>query len=221
VAQPDGGIGNVTPNAPLVQMAMSYSRSRMLCAAARLRVADALEMKCAASTFWPKAVRRIDNAMLALATYVGHANVPDTYWYLTGVPDLMAVAAHNFEEFVSPKGGTPMNKPLPSPSFAALLQRFFTEHLQQHRVVSPRTFAAYRDTFRLLLVFAEKSLGRKPQHFMLSDLNAKLILAFLDHLEAERRTPYAAATHVWQHCPLSSSTRPTMTFLYCRSFNKP
>ncbi len=42
MAQSDGGIGNVTPNTELVQMAMSYSRSRMLCAAARLGVADAL-----------------------------------------------------------------------------------------------------------------------------------------------------------------------------------
>ena len=42
MAQPDSGIGNVTPNAALVQMAMAYSRSRVLCAAARLGVADAL-----------------------------------------------------------------------------------------------------------------------------------------------------------------------------------
>lgn len=38
----NSGIGNVTPNAELVRMAMSYARSRMLCAAARLGVADAL-----------------------------------------------------------------------------------------------------------------------------------------------------------------------------------
>jgi hypothetical protein len=37
-----GGIGNVTTNTGLVEMAMAYSRSRMLCAAARLGVADAL-----------------------------------------------------------------------------------------------------------------------------------------------------------------------------------
>lgn len=36
------GIGNVAPNAALVQMAMSYARSRVVCAAARLGVADAL-----------------------------------------------------------------------------------------------------------------------------------------------------------------------------------
>ncbi|MFY9748396.1 MAG: methyltransferase [Acidobacteriaceae bacterium] len=42
MVQGSGGIGNVTPNAELVEMAMGYSRSRMLCAAARLGVADAL-----------------------------------------------------------------------------------------------------------------------------------------------------------------------------------
>lgn len=42
MANSEGGIGNVIPNAALVQMAMAYSRSRILCAAARLGVADAL-----------------------------------------------------------------------------------------------------------------------------------------------------------------------------------
>lgn len=42
MARSNSGIGNVTPNAELVQMAMSYSRSYALCAAARLGVADAL-----------------------------------------------------------------------------------------------------------------------------------------------------------------------------------
>ena len=42
MTQPNGGIGNVTPNAELLEMAMAYSRSRMLCAAARLGIADAL-----------------------------------------------------------------------------------------------------------------------------------------------------------------------------------
>jgi integrase len=42
----------------------------------------------------------IDQAMLALSTYVGHAKVTNTYWYLTGVPELMAVAAAKFESFM-------------------------------------------------------------------------------------------------------------------------
>ncbi|HUZ95676.1 MAG TPA: tyrosine-type recombinase/integrase [Edaphobacter sp.] len=81
-------------------------------------------------------------------------------------------------------------------SFSALLQRFFVDHLQQHRSVSPRTIAAYRDTFRLLLIFAERRFRTKPQHFTLEDLNAKLILAFLDHLEADRK-----------NCPRSRNAR--------------
>jgi hypothetical protein len=42
MAQGGGGIGNVTTNTGLVEMAMAYSRSRVLCAAARLGVADAM-----------------------------------------------------------------------------------------------------------------------------------------------------------------------------------
>ncbi|MES2220653.1 MAG: methyltransferase [Acidobacteriota bacterium] len=42
MAESSGGIGNVTPNQRLVEMAMAYSRSRVLCAAARLGVADGL-----------------------------------------------------------------------------------------------------------------------------------------------------------------------------------
>jgi len=42
MAQPVAGIGNVTPNETLVELAMSYARSRVLCATARLGVADAL-----------------------------------------------------------------------------------------------------------------------------------------------------------------------------------
>jgi hypothetical protein len=42
MAQPGSGIGNVAANTALFEMAMAYSRSRVLCAAARLGVADAL-----------------------------------------------------------------------------------------------------------------------------------------------------------------------------------
>jgi integrase len=41
----------------------------------------------------------VDQQMLALSTYVGHADVTNTYWYLTGVPQLMGVAAERFESF--------------------------------------------------------------------------------------------------------------------------
>jgi integrase/recombinase XerD len=79
-----------------------------------------------------------------------------------------------------------MADPPQPPAFATLLQRFFAEHLTQHRSVSPRTIAAYRDTFRLLLLFAERRIGKAPAGVVLADLDAPLVRAFLDHLEAER-----------------------------------
>ncbi|MGD0108370.1 MAG: tyrosine-type recombinase/integrase [Rhodopila sp.] len=50
----------------------------------------------------------------------------------------------------------------------------------------PGTIAAYSDTFRLLLGFAETTIGKTPAVFTLADLDAKLILGFLDHLEKTR-----------------------------------
>ena len=67
-----------------------------------------------------------------------------------------------------------------------LVQRFFTEHLTHHRAVSPRTVAAYGDTLRLLLQFAERRTCKSPTRLKLVDLDAKLVLAFLDHLERDR-----------------------------------
>jgi integrase len=43
----------------------------------------------------------IDQAMLSLSTYVGHAMVTNTYWYLSAVPELMALAAGRFESFMA------------------------------------------------------------------------------------------------------------------------
>ena len=48
---------------------------------------------------WHKQGINVDQAMLSLSTYVGHAMVTNTYWYLTGVPELVAVAAAKFESF--------------------------------------------------------------------------------------------------------------------------
>ena len=43
----------------------------------------------------------VDQAMLSLSTYVGHAMITNTYWYLSAVPELMALAAARFETFMS------------------------------------------------------------------------------------------------------------------------
>lgn len=47
----------------------------------------------------------IDQMMLALSTYMGHAEIFYTYWYLTAVPELMALAGGKFERFADVAGG--------------------------------------------------------------------------------------------------------------------
>jgi site-specific recombinase XerD len=73
-----------------------------------------------------------------------------------------------------------------APNLPALVQRFFTDRLQSQLGASPHTVASYRDTFRLLLVFASERLAREPSQLSLEDLDANLIGAFLDHLEQGR-----------------------------------
>jgi integrase/recombinase XerC len=46
---------------------------------------------------WHEAGVPMDQAMFWLCTYLGHAKISDTYWYLTGVPELMAVIGAKFE----------------------------------------------------------------------------------------------------------------------------
>lgn len=73
------------------------------------------------------------------------------------------------------------------PSFASLVQQFFTEHLVAQRAVSPRTVACYRDALMLFLDFSSHKLGKPPTSLKLTDIKPDLILAFLDHLEHGRQ----------------------------------
>jgi integrase/recombinase XerD len=79
-----------------------------------------------------------------------------------------------------------MNTSRPDANFARLLQEFFLERLINQRNASPQTVAAYRDGFRLLLQFALRHLGKAPECLALTDLDAPVVLAFLNHLENER-----------------------------------
>ena len=73
-------------------------------------------------------------------------------------------------------------------SFPVLLEAFFTERLQHQKQVSAHTLASYRDTFCLLLRYAQQQLHKPPSVLTLADLNAALISAFLDYLAQERGT---------------------------------
>ena len=48
---------------------------------------------------WYREGVNIDHAIAALSTYMGHETLRDTYWYLTGIPELMAIATTRFECF--------------------------------------------------------------------------------------------------------------------------
>ena len=71
-------------------------------------------------------------------------------------------------------------------AFLALLQDFFQRRLVAERGASVHTIASYRDTFELLLRYAEQRTGQTPSALTLKDLDAPMILDFLDHLELER-----------------------------------
>jgi integrase/recombinase XerD len=67
-----------------------------------------------------------------------------------------------------------------------LVEAFFCKRLISQRRASPHTIASYRDTFRLLLAFAQKRLSRPPSQLELKDISPSLVSDFLDHLEATR-----------------------------------
>jgi len=69
---------------------------------------------------------------------------------------------------------------------AHVLQAFFCQRLIQQRHASDQTVTSYRDTFRLLLCFAEEQLGKPVNALSLNDIDVTLVLEFLDYLEKQR-----------------------------------
>jgi hypothetical protein len=95
---------------------------------------------------------------------------------------------------------------------APTLQAFFTDRLITQRDASPRTVAAYRDTFRLLLTFAQQQTAKQPCELDLADLDAPLIGAFLNHLEHDRgntaRTRNARLAAIHSFCRYAALRHP-------------
>ena len=54
---------------------------------------------------WHKNGIKVDSKILYLSTYLGHVKIADTYWYLTGTPELMQLASRSFENFFYENGG--------------------------------------------------------------------------------------------------------------------
>jgi len=70
---------------------------------------------------------------------------------------------------------------------SSLLESFFTERLMRQRQASSHTISSYRDTFRLLLQFAQRRLRKQPSCLALDDIDAPMVTAFLDDLESRRK----------------------------------
>src|ERR1700746_1209421 len=118
-------------------------------------------------------------------------------------------------------------------TLAPVLQAFFTERLMAQRRASSHTITGYRDTLRLLVVFACAKTGKTPSALDIADLDAPLVAAFPGHLEADRHNTvrtrnwrlaaihslfgYAALHH--PNAPPSSSgswpSRPSATSAHC------
>lgn len=72
-------------------------------------------------------------------------------------------------------------------SFASLVERFFTQRLMQQRQASPHTISSYRDTFRQFLKFVQQRLHKPPSRLSFEEIDAPLIVAFLDEMEKRKR----------------------------------
>jgi integrase/recombinase XerD len=71
-------------------------------------------------------------------------------------------------------------------ALAPTLQRFFTDRLTRQRNASPHTIAAYRDTLRMLVIYAAERTGKQPCTLDVGDLDTDVVAGFLDHLEVVR-----------------------------------
>lgn len=66
------------------------------------------------------------------------------------------------------------------------VQRFFTDRLLTQMQASPNTVASYRDTFRLLLRYAEEHVGLPPTKLHVAHVDAALVGRFLTSCEDDR-----------------------------------
>lgn len=69
----------------------------------------------------------------------------------------------------------------------AVVRDYFTDHLPRVRGMSPHTIQSYRDSLALLLRFLSRRSKRPVAELDLKDLDPPGILAFLSHLERERK----------------------------------
>jgi integrase len=92
-----------------------YWTFQKLCDQIGLRAADGVRrprlydlrhgFACRTLLRWHREGKDVDHWVAALSTYLGHVKVSDTYWYLTGIPELFAVTAAKFERYAHSRIG--------------------------------------------------------------------------------------------------------------------
>jgi site-specific recombinase XerD len=124
-----------------------------------------------------------------------------------------------------------------SNSLAALLHAFFHEWMGKQRNLSRHTVCSYRDTWKLLLRFISERKRREIARLSLADLQASEVIAFLEHLEKDRKVSVGtrncrlAAIHSFfgfvahreplaiaqcaeiAHIPVKKRSRPAMCYM--------
>jgi site-specific recombinase XerD len=70
--------------------------------------------------------------------------------------------------------------------FAECLSSYLTMYLPGQLGLSQNTIMAYRDTFKLAIIFAEQKLELKAENLTLADFSADFVVGFLEWLEKER-----------------------------------
>lgn len=129
---------------------------------------------------WYRSEQDPERCLAILSAYLGHVHVADTQWYLSGSPELMHEAMRQLRTAL---GEPAMTTPA---SFAPAARAFFTQRLMQQRQASPHTISSYRDTFRQFLKFVQQRLHTQPARLSFEEIDAPLIVAFLDDLEKHK-----------------------------------
>jgi site-specific recombinase XerD len=80
-----------------------------------------------------------------------------------------------------------------TPTLGALVQEFFLSHLIEQKGLRQSSVRSYRDTLRLFLQFAAADAHRQVSKLTPDDLSFERVLAFLRHLEQQRRNGIAHA----------------------------
>ncbi len=120
----------------------------------------------------------------------------------------------------------------PQVGFPQLVQDFFLRRLVAQRGASARTIESYRDAFELLFCFVEQRIGKSPSAIELADLDAPLVLDFLEHLETGRgnsvrtRNARLAAIHSFMRYaavrdPASLPITQQVLAIPAKRFNRP